>query len=266
MVGRRRAKSQVELQIFDNLKCLTLSELQSYFKSLFNALEKSFGEGTLMSREFEFAQLLRAYRKGIISEKAFEQEMALLEGVGGAAANGGGFTAMGKTYGCERDAIVAYLQRVRNGEAAGAEALAKWAEVCKTDCMVSGLRTIAEREAYHVRVIDRKLADLGAKCEAARDPEIDKFIGKQSDPNVADLDKLRSIVSSFGNAEDVVKPIYDFVELIKDDLDAKEMLALWAEDEHSSIKWFLHAFKALGGTVEQPAAASQMSMSAAQTH
>ena len=77
----------------------------------------------LMSREFEFTQLLRAYRKGVISEKAFEQEMALLEGGTGAAANGSGFTAMGKTYGCERDAIVAYLQRVRNGEAAGAQAV-----------------------------------------------------------------------------------------------------------------------------------------------
>ncbi len=221
----------------------------------------------LMRREFEFAQLLRAYRKGIISEKAFEQEMALLEGATGSGANGGGFSAMGKTYACERDAIVAYLGRVRNGEAAGAEALAKWAEVCKTDCMRSGLRTIAEREAYHVRVMDRKLSDLGAKCEAARDPEIDKFIGKQSDPNISDLDKLRTIVSSFGNAEDVVKPIHDFVDLIKEDLDAKEMLALWAEDEYSSIKWFFHAFKALGGTLEQPAAPAQMGMSsAAQTH
>ncbi len=214
-----------------------------------------------MTREFEFTRLLRAYRKGIISEQAFEAEMALLE-----AGNGGGFSAMGKTYGCERDAIVAYIQRVRNGEAAGAAALANWAGVCKTDCMRSGLRTIAEREGYHVRVMDQKLKDLGAHCEGSSDAELDKFVAMQSDPNISDLDKLRRIVSSFGNAEDIVKPIYDFVDLIKDDLDAKEMLALWAEDEHSSIKWFLHAFKALGGTAEQPKAASQASMAAAQTH
>jgi len=229
--------------------------------------EKIIEEVNVMSREFEFTQLLRAYRRGIISEKAFEEEMAHLEGAGnGAAANGGGFTAMGKTYGCERDAIVAYLQRVRNGEAAGALALAKWADVCKTDCMRSGLRTIAEREGYHVRVIERKLSDLSAPCEAAKDPEIDKFISMQSDPNISDLDKLRRVASSFSNAEDVVKPIYDFIDLIKDDLDAKEMLALWAEDEHSSIKWFLHAFKALGGTVEENKPAAQMSMSAGQAH
>jgi hypothetical protein len=220
-----------------------------------------------MNREFEFTQLLRAYRKGIISEKAFEEEMTCLESANGAAANTGGFTAMGKTYGCERDAIVAYLQRVRNGEAAGARALAKWAEVCKTDCLRSGLRTVAEREAYHVRVIDRKLGDLGAPGVAASDPEIDKYVSMQSDPNITDLDKLRRVASSFSNAEDVVKPIYEFVDLIKEDLDAKEMLALWAEDEYSSIKWFLHAFKALGGTIEKPAApAPQMNASAAQAN
>ena len=221
-----------------------------------------------MSREFEFVQLLRAYRKGVISEKTFEQEMALLEGATAAnGTNGGGFTAMGKTYGCERDGIVAYLQRVRNGEAAGAHALTKWAAVCKTDCMRSGLRTIAEREGYHVRIIDQKLSDLGAQCEAVKDPEIDKFVSMQADPNVSDLDKLRSIVSSFGNADEVVKPINDFVALIKEDLDAKEMLALWGEDEYSSIKWFIHAFKALGGTLDTATEkTSQPSMAASQSH
>lgn len=217
-----------------------------------------------MSREFEFTELLRAYRSGVISEATFEQEMARLERTG--TTDGGGFTAMGKTYGCERDAIIAYLQRVRAGEAAGAKALAKWAETCKTDCMVSGLRTIAEREAYHVRVMDRKLMDLGVKAESASDPEIEKFVTMQSDPNIADLEKLRRIVSSFSNPDDVVKPIHEFVELLKEDLDAKEMLALWAEDEYSSIKWFLHAFKALGGTLEAAASAPQPEMATAQTH
>jgi hypothetical protein len=207
-----------------------------------------------MTREFEFTRLLRAYRKGIISEQTFEAEMALLEG------NGGGFSAMGKTYACERDAIVAYIQRVRNGEAAGAAALSNWAGVCQTDCMRSGLRTIAEREAYHVRVMDQKLMDLGAQCEKAGDPELDKFVSMQSDPNISDLDKLRRIVSSFGNPDEIIKPIYDFVNLIKDDLDAKEMLALWAEDEHSSLKWFVHAFTALGGSLEETGNPARTSM------
>jgi len=36
-----------------------------------------------MNRDFEFKQLLRAYRTGIISETTFEQEMKQLENGGG---------------------------------------------------------------------------------------------------------------------------------------------------------------------------------------
>ena len=221
-----------------------------------------------MARDFEFTQLLRAYRKGIINETTFEQEMVRLEG--GATGNGadrGGFAAMGKTYPSEREAIIAYLQRARTGEAAGARSLASWAAVCTTDCIRSSLRTIAEREAYHVRVMDQKLADLGVQSEMAQDPEMEKMVKMQSDSNTTDLEKLGRIVASFPNPDEVVKPIRDFVELIKSDLDAKEMLALWAEDEYSSLKWFLHAYQALGGTAQAAAAAPQMGMSAgAQSH
>jgi hypothetical protein len=45
-----------------------------------------------MNRDFEFRQLLRAYRAGIIGEQAFEGEMAELERSNGASANGGAGT------------------------------------------------------------------------------------------------------------------------------------------------------------------------------
>lgn len=37
----------------------------------------------MASTDFEFQQMLRAYRKGLISEDAFEQQMRELEGAGG---------------------------------------------------------------------------------------------------------------------------------------------------------------------------------------
>src|SRR5262245_61227525 len=120
-----------------------------------------------MNRDFEFRQLLRAYRNGIISEAAFEQEMTSLEnGSGEGASNGGGYCAMGKMYPSERAAVVAYIDRVRSGEAMGAQAFDKWLEVCRTECIRSGLRMIAEREAYHVRVMERRLSDMGVQPTA----------------------------------------------------------------------------------------------------
>jgi len=56
-----------------------------------------------MNKDFEFKQLLRAYRKGIISEETFEKEVGTIEG--GASANGAGLRAFGRTFGCERDAV-----------------------------------------------------------------------------------------------------------------------------------------------------------------
>src|SRR5438270_12527625 len=107
-----------------------------------------------MSRDFEFKQLLRAYRNGIINEASFEQEMACLEN--GMSTNGrgaGGFRAFDRTYKCERAAIVSFLDKVRAGEELAGQALPTWDGICKVDCIRSGIKMIAEREAYHGRVL-----------------------------------------------------------------------------------------------------------------
>ena len=123
-----------------------------------------------MSRDFEFQQLLRAYRKGIISQSTFESEMASLEAAApttnGNGNGGAGFKAFGRTYKSERAAVVSFLDKVRVGEANGGEAFAAWAEVCTTDCIRTGIRIVAEREAYHSRVFAQRLAELGGEARA----------------------------------------------------------------------------------------------------
>src|SRR5580704_4621484 len=121
-----------------------------------------------MNRDFEFKQLLRAYRAGIITESTFEKELAEIER-GAANGNGNGargFEALGKTYGSEREAVVAVLDRFRAGEAGGYAAFSGWDKQVSTDCIRSGIRMIAERESYHSRVFERRLADLGEECKA----------------------------------------------------------------------------------------------------
>jgi hypothetical protein len=79
-----------------------------------------------MNRDFEFKQLLRAYRAGIITEATFEKELAEIEH-GAASGNGAhAFEALGKTYGSEREAVVAVLDRLRAGEAGGDAAFSGW--------------------------------------------------------------------------------------------------------------------------------------------
>jgi hypothetical protein len=95
-----------------------------------------------MTHDFEFRQLLRTLRKGIISESTFEAEFAEIER-SAARSNGGrreGFEAFGRSYRSEQAAIVSFIDKARVGEKNGAEAFAAWAEVCKTDCIRLGLR------------------------------------------------------------------------------------------------------------------------------
>jgi hypothetical protein len=202
-----------------------------------------------MSLDFEFKQLLRAYRNGVISQATFESEMAWLEA--GAPAhsngngNGGGFKAFDRTYKSERAAVVSFLDKVRAGEANGGEAFAAWAEVCTTDCIRTGLRMIAEREAYHSRVFAQRLTELGGEKRATTTEEGRKFTAYLANPSIPDNEKLLSFTKRVGKPEDAIKPICEFAELLKEDLSTKEALRLFAEDELSSTRWIWDACAAL---------------------
>ncbi len=207
-----------------------------------------------MSRDFEFKQLLRAYRNGIISDATFEGEMAALEN-GGSMANGSadGFKAFGRSYKSERAAIVSFLDKVRTGEANGGEAFSAWAEVCKTECLGPGLRIVAEREAYHSRVFARRLLELGGEQRATNTEEGRKFTAFLGDASIPDNKKLLKLTADLGAPEKAIQPICDFAALIKEDLGTKEALRLFAEDELSTAKWLYDACTALNA----PAQAAQ---------
>src|SRR5258708_25496775 len=96
-----------------------------------------------MSYDFEFKQLLRAYRNGVISQATFESELAWLEaGAPTTNGNGGaGFKAFGRTYKSQRAAVVSFLDKVRAGEANGGEATAAMAEIFPTPFSPTRLST-----------------------------------------------------------------------------------------------------------------------------
>jgi len=209
-----------------------------------------------MNREFEFKQILRAYRTGIISEAAFEQEMARLE-AGGAAVvngpNGASFRAFGRSYKSERAAVVSFIDKVCAGEANGAEAFRRWAEVCKTECIRSGLRMVAEREAYHARVFECRMHDLRAERRATPTEEGRKFTEFLADPKRTDTEKLLEFVRLVGDPDAAVKPIHDFAALLNEDLETKEALRLFADDEYSTVKWAHDASAALSAAASASA-------------
>jgi hypothetical protein len=200
-----------------------------------------------MNRDFEFKQLLHAFRAGIISEETFETEMATLE----SGANGGrGFTAFGKTYASERDAIVANVDRFRAGESAAGPAFETWAQQCTTDCIRSGLRMIAERESYHGRIFEQRMRDLGAECKAAPAEDSLKFHAAIKDAGLSDNEKLLKFDARVANVEETFRPLQAFADSIMDDLETKEAVKLFVEDEISSVKFLKNACAVLNAPAQ----------------
>jgi hypothetical protein len=210
-----------------------------------------------MGKDFEFRQLLRAYRAGLITEETFEAEMATLDNNNGHAGEPKGFEAFGKTYRSERDAIVSFLDKVQAAESNAGVAFGNWAKVCTTDCIRSGIKMIAERESYHGRVFNQRIRELGAEPRATVSEESQKFAACAADPAMSDCDKLLSVASAISNPETVIQPIVDFANLITEDQETKEALKLFAEDELSSTRWLLYACNALNAPAEQASPSQQ---------
>jgi hypothetical protein len=198
-----------------------------------------------MNRDFEFKQLLRAYRAGIITEETFECEMGAMEHGNGNGNGARAFQAMGKTFSSERLAVDAMLDRFRAGEANGEVAFAAWSKLCTTDCIRSGIRMIAEREGYHARIFERRMRDLGLECKATVTEASRKITEYLGDAKVSDNQKLLYLNSLAPDIDAFFKPITDLAENIKDDLESKELFKLYVQDELSSARWLQYACEAL---------------------
>jgi hypothetical protein len=215
------------------------------------------GRRIAMNHNFEFKQLLQAYRRGIIDEATFEQEISAMSN--GASGNGSavGFRAFGKTYTCERDAIIAFLDKFGSAEGAAEAALRRWDAISKTDCVRGGIRMIAEREGYHSRVFERRLRELGG---TKRDDgsDVARQLDYYADPNLTDAQKLLRATASAGpDPMKFLQPIFDFADSIKEDLLTKDLATLYAKDELGSATWVYEACAMLNGKeaeVRTPAA------------
>jgi hypothetical protein len=212
-----------------------------------------------MNRDFEFKQLLRAYRAGIISEQTFETEMGALESGNGNGKGDSTFRAMGKAFPSESAGVAAMLDRFRAGEANGEVAFAAWSKLCTTDCIRSGIRMIAEREGYHARIFERRMKDLGIPCEAKVTDASLKITELLSDPKVSDNEKLLYLNSLAPDIDAFFKPVVEIAENIKGDMESMELFKLYVQDELSSARWLKYACEALNG---QPSASAAQPMAA----
>ena len=149
----------------------------------------------------------------------------------------GGFTAFGTRFPSERDAVVSLMDKIQVAETCAGHALADWAEKCTIPELRGGLKMIAEREAYHGRVLQQRIHDLGGKCEVELDPFSKESEACLADPGLSDLEKLTNLVERNGDPTTLIAPVLTFADLLTEDRESAEVLKLYYADEISSGNW-----------------------------
>jgi hypothetical protein len=204
----------------------------------------------MAARDFEVRQLLKAYRKGLISDELFAEQMRELE-------NGQrSYTYNGQSHATEREMIMHLLDEFRCAENFAAEYLNRWIAVSDLECVKGGLRVIQQREAYHAQILEARLRELGGipQCTVPAERR-EKELAFYASTDLKDIDKLRSIAARVKDPAAVLKPITDVIAQIEEDQQSKELLRSLVDDEMSSIKWLLEACQTLSeARATQPAA------------
>jgi hypothetical protein len=192
-----------------------------------------------MNRDFEVRQLLRAYRSGIMSEAAFEEEMVRLEreSAGVEGNEEPGFEALGQVYRTERDALLSFFDKLHATKIDAALAFAKWAAVCRTTGLRTGLILIAERNSSHARLLERRAREIGGQLHSLATEHGSKLVEVLANPEISDLDKLMGVVNFIPEPRAAAAPILNFAKALKSDIESKQALRLIAEDEASTAAW-----------------------------
>ncbi len=196
----------------------------------------------MSTADFEARQLLKAYRKGLISDELFEEQMQELQ----TGAGDQGYTYNGKSYETEKEMVLAVLDEFRCAEDFAAEYLNRWVEVSDQECVKGGLRVVQQREAYHAKILEERLRELGGSPQCTvpverREKELPFFASSESN----DIEKLQSLTSQIKDPVEIFKPLTSAVDQIQDDQHSKELLGSLIDDERSSVKWLMGACETL---------------------
>ena len=196
----------------------------------------------MATTDFEARQLLKAYRKGLISDELFEEQMQELQ----SGTTSQGYSYNGKSYETEKELVLGILDEFRCAEDFAAEYLNRWVEVSDQECVKGGLRVVQQREAYHAQILEERLRELGGSPQCTvpaerREKELPFFASTDSN----DIEKLQSIAAQLKDPVEILKPLTDAIDQIQDDQHSKELLGSLVDDEMSSVKWLMGACETL---------------------
>jgi hypothetical protein len=192
------------------------------------------------TQDFEAKQLLKAYRKGLISDELFEAQIKELKrgGQNGHAQ----YTYNGQPVGSEREMIMQLLDEFRCRENFAAEFFGRWVDVSDQECARGGLRVVQQREAYHARVLEDRLRELGGipQCTVSAERR-EKDLALYASKEKTDAEKLLALTAGLTDPARTLQYITSVIDQIQEDQQSKELLRSLVQDEMSSVAWLKEA-------------------------
>ena len=208
-------------------------------------------------RQLELRRLLRAYRRGLIDEEVFAEQLREIGlGNGGApaaeapAAGARLYRVKERTFASEREMLLHFLDEFRAGETFGGVVLSLWLEVARDAALRGGLRVACEREAMHGRLLAARLAELGGRPQATLPEALREAArARLGARDVPDRDKLAEFLSRLPDAEAAVAPIREVIAQIEEDCETRALLEAIVADEIATVGWLHEAARRLGVSV-----------------
>lgn len=207
-----------------------------------------------VTSQFELRQLLKAYRRGLISDELFEEQLQEIHGAVHGNGNGAApqtatkvYRVRDRTFPTEREMVLHFLDEFRAGEAFGGEVFALWYAVSPDPRVRGGLQVVREREAMHGKLLGARMVALGGKCQASLPEKFQTSArARLGSPTVSDADKLADFVRRLPDVDAAVAPIRDVVAQIDEDCESRALLESILEDEMATVRWFHATVAALG--------------------
>jgi bacterioferritin (cytochrome b1) len=138
--------------------------------------------------------------------------------------------------------VMQLLDEFRCRENFAAEFFGRWVEVSDQACARGGLRVVQQREAYHARVLEDRLRELGGipQCTVSAERR-EKDLALYASANKTDAEKLLALTKPLTNPAQALRYITDVIDQIQDDQQSKELLRSLVQDELSSVAWLKEA-------------------------
>jgi len=203
---------------------------------------------------FELRQLLKAYRRGLISDEVFEEQLHEIQHDGPSrnstpAVAAKTYCVRERTFSTERDMLLHFLDEFRAGETFGGEVFALWYSVAADPCVRGGIQVVREREAMHGRLLAARIAALGGQCRAALPEKFQAAArARLASREISDADKIADFVRRLPDVERAIAPIRAVIAQIEDDLESRALLENVMEDEIATVRWFHAQAKPAGAS------------------